>query len=323
MPSLFTFTPPEVGNIDRGGLSDFIKPAGTGQIDVVKDFRWTLTDKNGRGETPCAILDEYRLLQSSLQNSARYYTAGLSQQVIASKNPYLSEASMTGYAGLFDYDYPTKFKYTFPYFGDIAYEVSSSWTTLDILEKAKTALNKISTDVGGAVDLATGVAGLAYEAKYPRVGIMDRPKLWESSNFRSINIKFPLYNTVEVSDIEKNWELCYILTYQNMFNKRDFITAIPPVFYTVYIPGQFFSIAMYVSDLKIYNRGNIRLYKVNNTWKNIPDVYEIDMTLTDMIMPSQNMQKTLFNESPIVVQRLNSGVEEAANLLEQTVNSVQ
>ena len=99
-----------------------------------------------------------------------------------------------------------------------------------------------------------------------------------------------------------------------MFNKRDFITAVPPVFYTAYIPGQFFSIAMYVSDLKIYNRGNTRMYQVgvvneNSSkrplWRNIPDVYEIDMTLTDMIMPSQNMLAQILRESPVSVQNLN------------------
>ena len=95
-----------------------------------------------------------------------------------------------------------------------------------------------------------------------------------------------------------------------MFNKRDFITAVPPVFYTAYIPGQFFSIAMYVSDLKIYNRGNIRMYPIGSKWRNIPDVYEIDMTLTDMIMPSQNMLAQVLREAPVSVQLLNPPISD-------------
>lgn len=285
-------------NTDRGGLADFLVPAGaTGAVDVLNDYRWTLTDKKGRKETPAAILTEWRLLQSALINSSRYYTAGLSQQVISSKNPHLP--SMKGYAGLFDFNNPTGFWYYLPYFSDVVNEVTSSWITLDILEKAKSI-----PGLGGIIEKAAGVGGFAYETNFPRVGIMDRPKLWESSSFRSINIKFPLFNTVEFTDIKRNWDLCYLLMYQNMFNKRDFITGIPPVFYTVLIPGQFFSIAAYVSDLKIYNRGNTRLLDIDGTGnrKNVPDVYEIDMTLTDMVMPSQNMLAEIFKEQVVNVR---------------------
>jgi hypothetical protein len=309
-PSGFTSIPGIGG--DRGGLANFLVPNGTGAVSVVNDYRWTLTDKKGRNETPHIQLHEYRLLQSSLLNSARYYAAGLSQLAATPSNPYLSKRFMNGYAGLFDFENETGFHYTFPYFSEVSNEVTSNWTALDILEKIQKGVNIISSTAGRALELGTEVAMLGFEANYPRVGIMDRPKLWESSGFRNINIKFPLYNTVDVKDIEANWDLCYLLMYQNMFNKRNFITAIPPVFYTAYIPGQFFSIAMYVSDLKIYNRGNIRMYKVRDKWRNVPDVYEIDMTLTDMIMPSQNMLACLLQENPINVQQLNQGLAESA-----------
>lgn len=308
--SLFKEVPPKgYSNDSRRGLANFLAPnePSTGAISVVNDFPWTLTKKEGRGETPHIYLKEYRILLSALWNSARYYAAGLVQQVPGSKNPFLPR--MQGYAGLFDYENPTNFEYWFPYFSETSNEVSSTWATLDILEKIKGLIGG-----GGAVQKAIDVAMLGYEAAYPRVGIMDRPKLWESSTFRTVNIKFPLYNTVDVKDIQRNWELCYLLLYQNMFNKRDFITAIPPVFYTVYAPGQFFSIAMYVSDLKIYNRGNIRMYQIGNKWRNVPDVYEIDMTLTDMIMPSQNMLAQTLREAPVNVQQLNPNIASPENV---------
>lgn len=315
---LFQQTDPKgfstVGGI--GGLAKYLIPANTGTVDIVNEYRWTLTEKSGREETPFAILTEFRLLQSALMNSARYFLTGAGQQAISTKNVYLP--GMRGYAGLFDFNNPTGFWYKIPYFSEINNEVSSTWSSLDILEKAKSAATKLG--VGGAVEFATDVAMLGYEMNYPRVGIMDRPKLWESSTPRTINIKFPLFNTVDSQDIKKNWDLCYLLLYQNMFNKRDFITAIPPVFYTMYIPGQFFSIAMYVSDLKIYNRGNIRRINIDKKLKNIPDVYEIDMTLTDMIMPSQNMLTSLLNNEPVEVQQLTPDIVTPENL-EETVQA--
>lgn len=308
---LFEETPPSSGYLitsNKGGLANFLTPKGTGGVDVVNSYRWTLTEHNdaqqGRKETPRAILTEWRMLQSALINSSKYYAVGAAQQTPGNSNSYSGQPGMQGYSGLFDFKNPTGFWYMFPYFSDVANEVDNTWTALDILEKIKGAADLISPQLGEMADLAVQGVMLGKEANYPRVGIMDRPKLWESSSFRSINIKFPLFNTVSFEDIKKNWDLCYLLMYQNMFNKRDFITAIPPVFYTVYIPGQFFSIAAYVSSLKIYNRGNIRSMAIDSTNKrrNIPDVFEIDMTLTDMVMPSQNMMSILLRENPVDVQ---------------------
>jgi hypothetical protein len=282
---------------DLGGLAKFLVPAGTGAVDVVYNYPWTLTPPAGRTETPFAVLTEFRLLQSAFLTSARYFLQGLAQQVVSTKSVYADR--MQGYAGLCDFNNPTGFHYTVPYFSDVSSEVQSSWTSLDFLEKIKGAASFVGA--GEFVEKLEKLYTLRQELTYPRVGQMDRPKLWESSTPRTINVKFPLFNTISVTDIKKNWDLCYLLMYQNMFNKRDFITAIPPVFYTVHIPGQFFSIAMYVSDLKIYNRGNIRRIDVGGKFRNIPDVYEIDMSLTDMLMPSQNMMAELLQDQPVNV----------------------
>jgi hypothetical protein len=310
---LFQDVPPEgfaeIRNT-QGSLAPFLKPKSDGLINVVDNFWWTLTPKEGRKETPHVRLEEYRLLGSALINSARYYATGLTglasdlagfaeqkQTDTTAKNPWLKE--MPAYSGLCDWSNKSGFTYIFPYFGDTNNEVTSTWTSLDIADKIKNAASFIGA--GGAVDAAFQIAQLGLEVNYPRVGVMDRPKLWESSTPRNLNIKFPLFNTRHHDDIQYNWELCFLLLYQNMFNKHSFVTAIPPVFYTAYIPGQYFTIAAYVSDLKIYNRGNMRMININGMWRNIPDVYEIDMTLTDMIMPSQNMMQALLTEDPIQV----------------------
>lgn len=286
---------------DTSSLAKFLSPAGSGAVDVVNEYAWTLTPKNGRTETPYAVLTEFRLLQSAFLTSARYFATGIVQQAIDTGSSYLPR--MRGYAGLFDFKNPTNFWYQLPYFSDVNNEVQSSWTSLDFLEKIKGFAGSLSQTAGNIIQGIGDVYQFKQELTYPRVGVMDRPKLWESSTPRTINIKFPLFNTVSVEDIQRNWDLCYLLLYQNMFNKRDFITAIPPVFYTVFIPGQFFSLAMYVSDLKIYNRGNVRrIDNIGGVARNIPDVYEVDMSLTDMIMPSQNMLAELLNEKPVDVQ---------------------
>lgn len=291
---------PQIVDTSTGGLAPFLIPnSRSGRVDVVNEYTWTLSKKDyeARKETPYIILTEFRLLTSSLINSAKYFVTGAQQQV---SNSPAGDKKMSGYKGLFDFNYPTGFWYVFPYFNEVANEVQSSWTTLDAVEKGMDALGVVPGAREGA-QMFLNAARTAYEANFPRVGVMDRPKIWEQSTPRSINIKFPLFNTKDFADIKKNWELCYLLLYQNMFNKRDFVTAIPPVFYTIDVPGQYFTIAAYVSDLKIYNRGNMRRISIDGEPpRNIPDVFEIDMTLTDMVMPSQNMLDRIMNNKPPV-----------------------
>lgn len=294
----------------RAGLAPFLKPGTDGpHVDVIYNYTWTLSDPKNRTETPFAVLTEYRNTRSQFENAATYYAVGQNQFFNPQdyfgdpgQEPPLRDPYMAGYLGLFDYSKPTGFWYTLPYFSEISTEITNSYATLDILEQLKSILP--GSVAGIAADLFAFYSLTELETKYPRVGLMDRPKIWESSNPRQINIRFPLYNTKNEEDIIKNWELCYLLTYQNSFNKRDFITGIPPVFYTVYIPGQYFSIAAYVSDIRIYNRGNIHYMSVNGKFRNIPDVYEIDMTLTDFVMPSQNMQNILRDELPVSSEAL-------------------
>lgn len=307
-PKLYNFAQPSGFAGERAGLAEFLVPAGNGYVDIISDYSWTLSRLGfeARKEVPDITLTEWRLLRSSFENSAKYYTTGITQQGLPnpvagnSNNPYIQY--MAGYEGLFDFQNPTGFSYRFPYFSDINAEVQSTWTTLDILEKAKNAVDFAIPGLGGVAETLTKAVRFGYETNYPRVGIMDRPKLWEQSTPRSITIKFPLFNTREEDDIQNNWELCYLLTFQNMFNKRDFVTALPPVFYTVYAPGQYFSIAAYVSDLKIYNRGNIHRISFGDKVRNIPDAFEVEMILTDMVMPSQNMHAILQREQPVRVQ---------------------
>lgn len=326
MPILFKTEPASGFFNDSLGLANFLVPNNDGSnnagygIDVVNDFAWTLSKKDpayeNRGEIPRAILTEYRVTLGQLFNATRYYATGIDQL----RNPadYLNPGGgdapfdnpyarfMYGYYGLFDFSKKTNFWYQFPYFSEINGELRSNYVSLDILEKAKGAIASVPVIGPLMADVAEAAATVKFQETYPRVGIADRPKLWESSDPRQITISFPLYNTVSEEDTQKNWELCYLLTYQNMYNKRDFITSVPPVFYTVYIPGQYFSIAAYVSNLIISNKGNIHYMNIGQgaerKRRNIPDVYEVNMTLTDFIMPSQNMHSVLLTEQPVNTQ---------------------
>lgn len=323
-----------------GSLAPTYKAVNAGLlIDVVGKFAWTLTPPtpdacnvaDARSNAPYIILREYEVNESSLLRSLKYYSEQIG----------LPTTEAEDYLGAYDELFPrdpdkSGIVYKFPYFNDINFETTSSWQSLDNAETLYTSAKNLVTGTvstllgqgaGSTLDKIFGAGEAAVKGgmalAYPKVGIMDRPKLWSHHDFRSITFSFPLFNTHNFdergdtgSPIHAEWfknrELCWLFTTQNLYNKRSFITGIPPVYYTVRIPGQYFSRAAYVSNLTIYNRGNMRVMDVpiesvrtggtgipDIQTINVPDVYEVQITLTDMIMPSKNLMQAIFNEKII------------------------
>ena len=261
----------------KSGAATYLYDVKGESFDVVKDFTWTLSKKTD--EVPVVKLIEFEVDESTIVNQISYYASGLGGQLGGDTDP------MSPYKNLFPQK-PTGNTYRFPYFSDVNFEVSTPvWQTLDAVEQGFNAI--------GLGDVFKGIEGVyktGLAAVYPRVGIMDRPRVWQNHEFRTINIKFPLFNTLNPDDWQKNRWLCWALVNQNLFTKRDFITSIPPVYYQVMIPGQHFSYASCVTNLTVNNRGNMRTLKDRSGNDcTVPDAYEVNMTLTDMVMPSRNL----------------------------------
>jgi hypothetical protein len=269
------------------------------KFNVVDGYRWTLSNKNK--ETPFIQLVEYEVNESTISTQIGFY-----QRAAAN---LLSDDPMSPYEGLFPRT-PTNNVFKFPYFSDVNFEVNTPvWQSLDTLQEGANVLKgitgflggeKAANFVGNLIQGAATVGGGVAAAVYPKVGIMDRPRLWQNHDFRSISIKFPLFNTVDAADWDKNRYLCWVLVNNNLFIKRNFITSIPPVYYEVTIPGQHYSYASCVTNLTVYNRGNMRMLTDRNGNKVlVPDAYEVNMTLTDMVMPSRNLFQ---HKSQIVIE---------------------
>jgi len=270
-----------------------------GCLDIVRNFRWTLSKNfnnntaDSLDEVPYIDLVEYQIDEGIIKTQLDFY-------ITAVKNAVASDDPMAPYENLFPKTKPTFNSYRFPYFSETNFEINTPvWSSLDTLEQGAKAAESLAgvlggkgfaEFVGGTIQAAAAGTGAALAFSYPKVGIMDRPRLWQSHDFRSINIKFPLFNIIDPEDWKKNRSLCWTLINSNLFYKRDFITGIPPVFYEITIPGQHYSYASCVTNLVINNRGNMRKLKDSNGVDAIvPDAYEVNITLTDMVMPSRNL----------------------------------
>lgn len=275
-----------------------------GGIDVISNYAWTLTPSEKRKEIPSIVLTEYEVDESTIARQLNFYATQVFDKGLSEGEDFLGP-----YDQLFPKDKPTSFWYRFPYYSDINFEVNTpQWSSLDTLESLKKGAEDLGSFVhpilGKAIktvtEIGAGVAGGLLAANYPKVGIMDRPKLWQSHDFRSYTVKFPLYNTQNFGSGEewiKNRELCELIVNQNLYTKTSFITGKPPVFYEVLIPGQHYSPAACVTNISIFNRGNIRQLLKNGADCNVPDVYEMNITLTDLVIPSKNLFQAISNQS--------------------------
>lgn len=248
--------------------------------------------------------------------------AALSDAVVAALSLFtIDENTNALYKGLFDHLNESGFTYILPYFNDEYFKTNNKWEGVDILDKiidlqvstgsfvlksfAGVANFFTDKDISVIQKLSTlprtlkNIEIFNLQGQNPAVGLFDPPKVWKGSDPRSYTFKFALFNIDSTGAknseelIVKNWEFCYLLTYQNLFNKRNFYTAIPPVFYEVTIPGVHYSKASYISNLNIENFGNIRRLKlpvsgVNRIDINVPDAYIVNITITDLLTPSKN-----------------------------------
>ena len=309
MANPLEYTPPEYSKEVKESMVRTTDSRAYEEVNVVEDYTWTLSPiKNSllKDKIPRIFLNEYQMTQNMLVNGVNYYLSnivGAAKSGVTGNTEHFSNSNNkdTAYDGLFDYNSPTNYQYVFPYYSEENFSITSTWTALDAIEKTVTAATDIANlfgeNVGGLVKGATdlikgaaaaaqGIAGLAY----PKTGFLDKTKIWGETTPQSVTISFYLFNTLKPEDALKNWNLCNHLCHQNLYSKISFITAYPPVFYTVDIKGQYSSIGSFVSNLRISNVGNIRRMKLEGLPEvNIPDAYLVTMTLEDMVMPSRNL----------------------------------
>jgi hypothetical protein len=341
-----TATGKSVDDVKReGGLAYTLKPYGGAKkqiIDVRQDYQWTLSSKKDwqqYEEVPYVHIKEYKIVDGSIKRQLAFYmqlvpdiagrvAGGLT---MGNKLPNMAsisyDESLDVYTDIWPKDNATGFEYIFPYFQKTGMELrTQSWTSMGTLgDSIKNIAEGGAKVLGGAgakamadlagkgLDLLEAGSSAIMNWNYPTVNVTDRPRVFMGHDDRSIKINFTLYNTVGPDDWQDNRNLAYLLMSQNLFNKRDLTTGVPPVFYDVFIPGQYFSYASCLTDLTVDYLGNQRLMFGEYI---VPDAYEISMTLTELVKPSKNQfeavqsgaARNYVNTKPLATSNLGENV---------------
>lgn len=283
-----------------GSLASSLVPAGkTKEINVVKDYTWTLSNVNSHlDEIPYIRLIEYKMVESSIKRQIQVTTGIVASTLGNATLPSFLQGKSVGvlnpYKEIWPKDNPTGWSYRFPYFSKTGFELNSTWNSLegagDSIKQGITGVAEVLVGdkaklVRQGLDIAQGTAEVAQAYRYPSTGVQDRPQIFSNHGERSVNINFTVFNTKDPDDWQDNRDLAYLLMNQNLFNKRDLTTGVPPVFYEVYIPGQYFCYAAAMTDIKVEHLGNQRL--LYGTYI-VPDAYQFSLTLTELVKPSKN-----------------------------------
>lgn len=281
------------------------KNQSSATTDIAHDYPWTASITK-REDIPYIILAEHRSTEASLMRQIQFYGKGAinTAKGVAGSSP---KGILEVYDEIFP-DNPTNNKYIFPYFSKSSFDLGTTkWEQMDEISQSIKSMGEgaaelldqfaITKGMGGlvrkgmAIGEAAGAAAMtALKGMYPVVGIFDRPRIFSAHTDREITVEFPLYNTLNAWDWVKNRNFIYKFMSQNLYIKRDFITGVPPCFYRVHVPGQYFCFASCVTNIKVENLGNQRMMDDSFI---IPDAWQVSVTLSEMVMPSLNQFQAL------------------------------
>lgn len=330
--------------IDRPrGAGRAVTSSGTEQrgaaVNVVSDYRWTLSPKSSRLDTPYIYMIERRLtnnvlLQQLLYNISAGAEVGLdvvnfinnklttldgnepqfqtSNDEIKRKLGTTDESVESPYRGLYALE-DTGWSFVFPYFDNNNHQLNNSWGEVKgsgIIGDTSDAIRSgIGSIAEGANIAASALGSLANQFTQnnnaqARIGTyIESAKQFNYGNSSaSYRITFDLLNTHDTDDIIKNWELCFLLIFNNLPNRKTKTVFDPPAVYEIEIPGVRRSPISVIKGLKIDFLGATRIMDLQvanldrKTRTLVPEVYRVNIDIEDLLPESKNFLQSLIDD---------------------------
>jgi hypothetical protein len=222
------------------GGSDIISSAG----NVVKNIL-------GQGRVVTDAVDGITKAGVGLLNSVSSRSKSNTQE--SGDDQLLKSHNLNSLNGIY-YTKPTGFQYRFPKYefqGQGA--AAGAWGT----DPGTPLLSKI---VGYGTQMVDNLSKLA---NFSSPGVyIEKPKYFQTAESgESHSVEFPLINTVKrhtFSPVQQNYELLWLLAFQNKPYKTSFARTPPPKIYSVTCPGQFSMPYAYISGMTVNFQGTVR-----------------------------------------------------------------
>ena len=318
-------------------------------IDVVNDFSWYAGPKAtpaALNKVPCVFLQEREQLLSSLVSGALYYLNASSRSIsdvlqsdsiksllgtvmteenadslqgsvadtfqsleavlggTASDQDLLKHHNLKSLKGIY-FTKPTGFYYRLPQYENQLGVQNSSAEGSD----GNSIVVDAVTSAQGFVEDIASVVNLTQPGTY-----IEKPQYFNNPSTYSKTVTFPLANTIRrgnVSPIQQNYELLWLLAFQNRPYKTSFTRTPPPKIYTVSVPGQYSMPYAYISNMSVDFVGTVRKTSVVVPSGNgegtigskvvqtpVPEAYQVSIEFSSLISDYGNqMISDAFNTS--------------------------
>lgn len=209
----------------------------------------------------------------------------------ASDQALLANNNLKSLLGIY-FTKPTGFQYRLPIYNGYG-DTSSAWSEAGD-SSGGSKIRDIVDKVQGVIEEISAVVNFAQPGVY-----IEPPQYFQGAETgRTETITFPLANTIRrgtVSPVQQNYELLWLLAFQNRPYKTSFSRTPPPKIYSVAVPGQFSMPYAYISNMSVGFSGTIRKSSVfvpsgssgtigsKQITTPVPEAYQVSISFTSLI----------------------------------------
>jgi len=208
----------------------------------------------------------------------------------------------------------TNFIYRFPYLVNNWNIVANSFSNTPMFNPGEIAgpLGDLYDMASGSLRQAATTFGAYANMSAPGIYI-EKPKFFDfsSETGEAISFNFPLVNTgwSNYYDVSRNWQLLFMLMYQNRPNRRSRDLIDPPCIYEVSVPGTRYYPFAYIEQMKVAFLGSVRKMEIPVPYgagsiyiqTQIPEAYDITIQLRTLTRESQNFMYSMLYDKYNVI----------------------
>jgi len=255
-------------------------------VNIVKDYSWTSSPKGSqlRNEAPLAYVRAYKLKTSQLKQTVDGYMN------VVKKGGSADEFYKNLYKGEKLEDYH------FPYFNDNFRSFSNEYadTLSNVTDRGQATVGRAALE--GLKDVAENVMGIAATIRELQGTLeggqsdtpgsyIETPKFYQYANTDApLQIQFPLLNTIDEGDKDKNIEFIKKFIEINRPERENAIAMSFPAIYKIKVPGLRFIEWAYLQDLSFDLLGTRR--KIGD--EIVPEGFNCSMTFRSLTVEVAN-----------------------------------
>tara|TARA_R110000764_G_scaffold149197_1_gene236945 strand:- start:405 stop:1541 length:1137 start_codon:yes stop_codon:yes gene_type:complete len=259
-------------------------------------------ESNGTVKSLLGTIDS-NIVMEKAKSMLNKFTGSTGTGITESDSALLANHNLNSIQGIYLTE-ETGFKYRLPMYS-INQSLNNSWGDRQN-DSVLTGLVDMATEV--VENFSTGYLNISQPGVY-----IEKPKYFQTGQSgESQTITFPLINTIKrgtQNPVQLNYELLWLLTFQNKSYKTSFSRTPPPKLYTISVPGQFSFPYAYISNMRVDFLGTIRRSTVTVPSLNksgtvvttdikvpVPDAYNVSITFESLIGDYGNtMMSPAFN----------------------------